>query len=115
MSYLWDAPGGPIGQMPGCGAAAGAPRRREDVRGLGRRHHPDLRPRTGEITPASFFVAVLGASTLHLCACHAQPGSGELDRLPRASLRILSGHTKTCSSPTTRAPVSIAPAATSPI
>ena len=65
--------------------------RREDVRGLGRRHRPDPRPRSGEITSASLFVAVLGASTYTFARAALEPGSGELDRLPCASIRVFPG------------------------
>jgi transposase len=46
---------------------------------------------TGETTPASIFVAALGAST-YLCTSSPWPRACELDRLPRACLRLLPGH-----------------------
>ena len=45
--------------------------------------------RTGDITPASLFVAVLGASTYTFAQAALEPGSGELGRLPRCRLRVL--------------------------
>ena len=79
----------------GCGAAPGAPRRREDVRGLGRRHHPAPRPAHRRDHAGLVVRRRSRRQHVHLCARHAQPGSGQLGGLPRGGLRILPGHAET--------------------
>jgi transposase len=44
---------------------------------------------TGELRHAQVFVAVLGASRLHLCRGHLDAGAAPVDRLPSAGLRVL--------------------------
>ncbi|CAO0824387.1 hypothetical protein DFAR_630026 [Desulfarculales bacterium] len=51
-------------------------------------------PLTGEVRAAQIFVAVLGASRLHFCQGHVDPGSARLDRLPPTDFQFFGGMTE---------------------
>ena len=68
---------------------------------------------TGEIRRAEIFVAVLGASSLHLRRGDLEPATAGLDRLARPLLRVHGVRRRLCSSRTISRAPSSSPAATS--